>query len=77
MKMNIFFIIHRILITLLGVVSIFLQFYTLLDLETVSKLKLDSSIALALSIYICLLMLLVSLAKTKRYIEEYKNETIQ
>lgn len=77
MKPNIFFIIHRIVITLLGVVSIFLQFYTLLDLETVSKLKLDSSIALALSIYICLLMLLVSLAKTKRYIEEYKNETIQ
>ena len=76
MKLNLFFIIHRIIITILGVVSIFLQLYTLLDLETTSKLKLDSSIALALSIYICLLMLLVSLAKTKRYIEEYKNETI-
>lgn len=75
MKPTIYYIITRIFSTFLAVVAIFLQFYVLLDLETQYKTEFDSSVALSVSIYISLLLCVISLSKTIKAVEQYNERS--
>lgn len=74
MEPTIYYIILRIFSTILAIVAIALQFYVLLDLETTETISfLIASNALAISIYISMILCLISINKTIRAWEKYND----
>lgn len=72
MEPTIYYIILRTFSTILALVAIALQFYVLLDLETTEALSvISSSNALAISIYISMILCIISISKTIRALEKY------
>lgn len=73
MEPTIYYIILRIFSTILALVAIILQFYVLLDLESITNEVLTSSNALAISIYISMILCVISFNTTVRAWEKYND----
>lgn len=74
MEPTIYYIILRIFSTILAIVAIGLQFYVLLDLETTEQITiLTSSNALAISIYISMILCIISFNTTVMAWEKYND----
>lgn len=73
MEPTIYYIILRTFSTILAIVAIILQFYVLLDLESITNEVLTSSNALAISIYISMILCVISFNTTVRAWEKYND----
>lgn len=73
MEPTIYYIILRTFSTILALVAIALQFYVLLDLEGATNEILTSSNALAISIYISMILCIISINGTVRAWEKYND----
>lgn len=73
MEPTIYYIILRTFSTILALVAIALQFYVLLDLEGATNELLTSSNALAISIYISMILCIISINGTVRAWEKYND----
>lgn len=73
MEPTIYYIILRTFSTILALVAIALQFYVLLDLEGATHELLTSSNALAISIYISMILCIISINGTVRAWEKYND----
>lgn len=73
MEPTIYYIILRTFSTILALVAIVLQFYVLLDLEGTTRELLTASNALAISIYISMILCILSFNTTIRAWEKYND----
>lgn len=73
MEPTIYYIILRTFSTILALVAIALQFYVLLDLEGATRELLTASNALAISIYISMILCILSFNTTIRAWEKYND----
>ncbi len=71
MKLTKYYLVIRIFSTILAFIAIGLQFYALFDLETELATYFSSSIALAISIYISMILCFISFTKTAKILEQY------